>query len=375
MAPVILALQRAEEVVPRVCVTAQHREMLDQVLDLFQIVPDHDLAVMVPDQTPVAVAAAVLSRLERVLVEERPDWVLVQGDTTTAVAAALAGFYLGIPVAHVEAGLRTHDRRRPFPEEMHRRIAGVLADLHFAPTPGARENLLREGVESGRIAVTGNPVIDALRHILGRNDPDAAVLPAAVQRRLVAGARLVLVTAHRRESFGTALEEMCQAVVDLVRRGGDTVEVAFPVHPNPEVRRAVHRRLSGIPHVTLLEALSYERFLRLLQSSYVVLTDSGGVQEEAPALGVPVLVLRDLTERPEGEWVGCTRIVGTTREDIVTAAARLLDNPAARAEMARVALPFGDGFAAERIVAVLRGEPVTPFSPVDVAPSGESVLP
>lgn len=375
MAPVILALQRTAGMVPRVCVTAQHRELLDQVLELFRIVPDHDLGVMAPGQTPAAVAAAVLSRLEGILVKERPEWVLVQGDTTTTVASALASFYLGIRVGHVEAGLRTGDRRRPFPEEMHRRLAGVLADLHFAPTPGARESLLREGVESSRIAVTGNPVIDALRHVLDKDDAVGGVLPDTVQRRLNAGARLVLVTVHRRESFGAPLEEMCQAIADLVRRDDGAVEVAFPVHPNPVVRRAVHRRLAGIPHVTLLEALSYERFLRLLQSCYLVLTDSGGVQEEAPALGVPVLVLRDLTERPEGEWVGCTRVVGTTRKDIVAVAARLLDDPAARAEMARVALPFGDGLAAERIVAMLRGEPIAPFAFTCGTSDGEPVVP
>lgn len=364
MGSVLLELQAADGVTSRVCVTGQHREMLDQVLPLFSVVPDHDLTVMTEQQSPSAVAAAVLGRLEQVLRQEQPDWLLVQGDTTSAAAAALGGFYAGIRVGHVEAGLRTHDRRQPFPEEMNRRLVGALADRHFAPTPRARRDLLAEGVPEDAIVVTGNPVIDALHHVAGRSSAGLDFLPESVQQRLAVGVRLLLVTMHRRESLGKGLEQVCGAIRDLVQRYRDSVQVVFPVHLNPAVGKVVQRQLSGEKGVSLLPPLNYEQFVQLLRASYLVLTDSGGVQEEAPALGVPVLVTRHCTERPEAESAGCALVVGTDRGKVLSAASHLLDDAGARAAMSRVALPFGDGRAAERIVASLLDRPVSPFVPV-----------
>ncbi len=297
MAPVVKALEaRPDWIESRVCVTAQHREMLDQVLELFDMIPDYDLDIMGEDQSLAQVTASVFAGLDPVLTAERPDWVLVQGDTTTVMAAGLLAFYHRIKVGHVEAGLRTHDKHRPFPEEINRRVAGVVADLHFAPTAWARDNLLREGVAPEAVCVTGNPVIDALLMVADRPyDPGTGPLAGLPWER-----RIVLVTAHRRENFGRPLEEICAALIEIARRYPDDVHIVYPVHLNPNVQGPVYRLLGGVPNVTLLPPLDYLPLVHLMKRCTLVLTDSGGIQEEAPGLGKPVLVLREVTERPEG---------------------------------------------------------------------------
>ena len=350
--------------------------MLDQVLHLFAIVPDYDLNVMEDNQTPTQVAAAVLARLDPILDRDRPDWVLVQGDTTTAAAAALAAFYARARLGHVEAGLRTGDKWRPFPEEINRRVAGVIADLHFAPTALARQNLLAEGVPADRIVVTGNPVIDGLHWVVARPfDLGTLNVPTLARSNV----RTILVTAHRRENFGRPLEDICLALRDIALRYRGRVHVVYPVHPNPNVREPVHRLLGGVPNVTLLPPLDYLPLVHLMRRCYLVLTDSGGIQEEAPGLGKPVLVLREVTERPEGVAAGTVRLVGTDRSRIVAEAVRLLDGDAAYQAMARAVNPYGDGHAAPRIAGALLSEPVLPWhappiSPVDLlAEAGPSV--
>ncbi|MBM3676442.1 MAG: UDP-N-acetylglucosamine 2-epimerase (non-hydrolyzing) [Actinobacteria bacterium] len=353
MAPIVRELARfPEEIVSRVCVTAQHRGMLDEVLDLFEIRPDHDLDVMRPGQSPTKVAAAVLHGLEGVLGAERPDWVLVQGDTTTAAFGGLAAFYAGARVAHVEAGLRSHVAREPFPEELNRRVAAVVSDLHFAPTVRSRQNLLHEGIRDETIVVTGNSVVDALA-MARRTARPAFVALAGLPPR----ARIVTVTAHRRESFGVPLLRICAAVRRLVARFPD-VQVVFPVHPNPSVRPVVEAELGTLDRVTLTEPLDYRSMVELLERSTLVLTDSGGLQEEAPSLGKPVLVLRDVTERVEGVEAGTVRLVGTDADAIVEEAALLLASQSAYEAMSRRVNPYGDGLAAKRIVAVLRGRAI-----------------
>ncbi len=350
MAPVIRELARhGGQIVSRVCVTAQHRQMLDQVLSLFAIAPDHDLNVMEAGQSPARVAAAVLTRLAPVLKAEMPDWVLVQGDTTTVLAAAIAAFYARIKVGHVEAGLRTGDRFQPFPEEINRRMASVAADLHFAPTARARENLLREGIPDALIRVTGNPVIDALFLAAERPyDPAGGPLAGIPWQR-----RLILVTAHRRENFGAPLEQICLALRDLAETYRDDVQIVYPVHLNPNVQEPVRRLLGNTPGISLLAPLDYLPLVHLLKKSTLVLTDSGGLQEEAPGLGKPVLVLREVTERPEAVEAGTVRMVGADRARIVAGAKLLLDDPAEYRQMARALNPYGDGHAAERIVQAL----------------------
>jgi UDP-N-acetylglucosamine 2-epimerase (non-hydrolysing) len=349
MAPVVLRLRRTPEIASRVCVTAQHREMLDQVLDLFQIRPDYDLNLMQPDQSLAQTAAAVFSGLDPVLEHDQPDWVLVQGDTTTVAAAALLAYYRGIRVGHVEAGLRTGDKWRPFPEEINRHVAGVVADLHFAPTEWARSNLLREGVPEKQVVVTGNPVIDALQAIIAM-PYDAAEGPLA---DLPPDRQLILVTAHRRESFGRPLENIFHALKRLAERYASQADLLYPVHLNPNVSEPARRILGGLSNVRLVEPLDYRTMAHCLQRAYLVLTDSGGLQEEAPALGTPVLVMREVTERPEALEAGTARLVGTDAETIFAEASRLLDDPQAHAAMARAANPYGDGHAAERIVDAL----------------------
>ncbi len=349
MAPVILRLRETSGVESMVCVTAQHREMLDQVFSLFDILPEIDLNLMRPGQTLAGISAAIFTHLDPVLNEVRPDWVLAQGDTTTVMATALLSYYHRIRFGHVEAGLRTGDKWQPFPEEINRRIAGVVADLHFAPTAWARENLLREDVPDETIRVTGNPVIDALQWVAERPFAwDASPLAA-----LPADKRLVLVTAHRRENFGQPLENICAALKALAARGD--VHLVYPVHLNPRVQEPVYRLLEGVPNITLLPPLDYLPLVHLLKRSVLVLTDSGGLQEEAPGLGVPVLVLREVTERPEGVRAGTVKLVGTDTARIVAEASRLLDDPKAHAAMAQAVNPYGDGRAAERIVAALLG--------------------
>ncbi|MEZ0396433.1 MAG: UDP-N-acetylglucosamine 2-epimerase (non-hydrolyzing) [Anaerolineales bacterium] len=364
MAPVVRALAAAPGVEARVCVTAQHRQMLDQVLRLFEITPDYDLDLMRADQSLAELSAAIFTRLDPVLAEADPDWVLVQGDTTTVAITALLAYYRRIRVGHVEAGLRTGDRWQPFPEEINRRVASVIADLHFAPTEWARQNLLREGVPASAVVVTGNPVIDALKVVASQPAPpevEALLDRLGIEpqggrseegQAVRAGdRRLVLVTAHRRENFGQPLENICLALGDLARRGD--VEIVYPVHLNPHVREPVYRLLEGTPHITLLPPLDYLPLVHLMKRATMVLTDSGGIQEEAPAFGVPVLVLRAVTERPEGVEAGVLKLVGAERAAIVDAASRLLDDPAAHRQMARAVNPFGDGRAAERIVQAL----------------------
>jgi UDP-N-acetylglucosamine 2-epimerase (non-hydrolysing) len=329
--------------------------MLDQVLNLFAVNPRYDLNIMRAQQSPARVASAVLDGLEPIFDRERPDWLLVQGDTTTAMAAALAASYAHIRIGHIEAGLRTHDKSQPFPEEINRRVTGVMADLHFAPTPWARDNLLREGVRPEAIRVTGNPVIDALHLIAAQSVPGDAVAWLN-QLGVDASSRLILVTAHRRENFGRPLEEICLAVRDLAERYGDKTRWLFPVHPNPVVQATVYRVLSNVSGVILTQPLDYLRLVQALKRAYLVLTDSGGLQEEAPGLGVPVLVLRDVTERPEGVQAGTARLVGPHREQIIAEVARLLDDPAEHARMAHAINPYGDGHAAERIVNSLLAE-------------------
>ena len=360
LAPVIRELRRREaagssQIISKVCVTAQHRQMLDQVLELFEIAPDYDLNLMCSDQTPSQVAAAALTKLEPVFREAEPDWVIVQGDTTTSAAAAFAAFLAKINVAHVEAGLRTHDKWSPFPEEVNRRIAGVVADLHFAPTPLARANLLKESVPESQVHVTGNTVIDALLWAAERpfdpaSDPALAPLRATWNDERK---KMILVTAHRRESFGAPFEQICLALRELAIAGNGEWEIVYPVHLNPNVQEPVKRVLKGSAHVHLLPPVEYLTLVHLMKRSYIVLTDSGGIQEEAPSLGKPVLVLREITERPEGVEAGTARVVGTNTARIVSEARRLLTDRAAYDAMARAVNPYGDGKAAARIVDLL----------------------
>jgi len=350
MAPVIKELERYPgHINSRVCVTAQHRHMLDQVLDLFKIAPEYDLDVMQDAQSPTMVAAMVLSKLEPILLREQPDWVLLQGDTTTVMAASIASFYARVKVGHVEAGLRTYDRMQPFPEELNRQIAGVVADLHFVPTEKARDNLLRTNVPSRAIVLTGNPVIDALDTVkrLPYNPAPGPLADIPWEKRII------LVTAHRRENFGKPLESICEALRTVALHYRNTVHVVYAVHLNPHVWEAAHRLLGKVPGVTLVGPLEYLPLVHLLKRSYLVLTDSGGLQEEAPSLGKPVLILRNTTERLEGVEAGTAILVGSVCQRIVDATARLLDDARAYEHMARAVNPFGDGQAAKRIVGAL----------------------
>ncbi len=360
MAPVIRELDNANDrIVSRVCVTAQHREMLDQVLSDFSIRPDHDLDIMRQGQSPSQVAAAVLAKLEPVLAEEKPDWVFVQGDTTTTMAASIAAFHGRIKVGHIEAGLRTHDKTRPFPEEANRLIAGVLADLHFAPTRGARQNLLNAKVAPDAVVVTGNTVIDALRIM----DQYPADMLARLNLDIPWQKRILLVTTHRRESLGEPLESICMALRSIAGRFHDSVHIVIPVHRNRHVRDTVHRLLVGVQGITLIEPLDYLPFVQLLKRSFLVLTDSGGLQEEAPWLGKPVLVLRDVTERSEAVETGVVKMVGTGYDRVLEEATTLLTDDKAYRGMARRVSPYGDGFAARRIVnAVLQDRQQAPVN-------------
>jgi len=335
-----------------VCVTGQHREMLRPVLELFDIAPDHDLDLMTPGQTLARLTAAALEGTTSVIEKSNPSWVIVQGDTTTALAAALAAFYRGIPVAHVEAGLRTNDKRQPFPEEANRRMVDDLADRHFPPTERARTNLIREGHSGATLRVTGNTGIDALRYAISLDYEIARGPLAAIPR----DRRIVLVTAHRRESFGDGIVAICRALERLVGETDD-IQVVYPVHLNPNVQDPVRARLSDNERITLLPPLDYMSLIQLMRASTLILTDSGGIQEEAPSLGRPVLVLREVTERPEAVEAGCARLIGTNESRIVREARRLLEDDAAYQRMAHVANPFGDGHASERIVDALRFAP------------------
>jgi len=350
MAPVIAALRRRpDRFEVTVCATGQHREMLDQVQELFGLVPDLDLRLMRPDQSLNGLAAAALAALEEVLAERRPDWLLVQGDTTTAMSAALAAFHRGVRVGHVEAGLRTGDLQRPFPEEANRRVVDLLAAALFAPTGRSGRALLDEGTAPERVHVVGNTVIDALGSL---------ALPAPPE----GGRTEVLVTAHRRESFGAPIRGVFAALKRLAEAFPEVAWI-YPVHPNPNVRGPAFEILQGLPNVELCEPLDYQSLIVRLAACRLVLTDSGGIQEEAPAFGKPVLVLRETTERPEGAEAGVARLVGTNPERIFDETARLLRSGEAWQRMARAVNPYGDGHAAERIAAILAGEPWTPFQP------------
>ena len=360
MAPVIRELAKyPDRIANKVCVTAQQRQMLDQVLELFNLHPDYDLDIMQESQTPSQVAASVLTRLEPVLQRENPDWVLVQGDTTTAMAASVSAYYARVKVGHVEAGLRTHDKWQPFPEEINRRIASVVADLHFAPTERARQNLLREGVPSEKILVTGNPVIDALQWVA-----EQPFEHGNLELRLQP-ARLILVTAHRRENFGRPLENICNALRKIAERYGNQVQIVYPVHLNPNVQEPVNRLLRGIENITLLPPLDYLPMVWLMKQAYLVLTDSGGIQEEAPGLGKPVLVLREVTERPEAVDAGTVKLVGTACASILNATIRLMEDPGEYQKMATAINPYGDGRAADRIVRALLGDGMPVFHSPD----------
>ncbi|MCF8150197.1 MAG: UDP-N-acetylglucosamine 2-epimerase (non-hydrolyzing) [Sulfuritalea sp.] len=360
MAPLYHALKRySSEFETLVCVTAQHRQMLDQVLRVFDIAPDIDLNLMKQGQDLFDVTASVLLGMRDVLKEHKPDALLVHGDTTTTLAAAMAGFYLGVPVGHVEAGLRTHDVYAPFPEEFNRQVATKVTRWHFAPTDFSRKNLLDEGVNETSVTVTGNTVIDALLWVLDRIDSDperrakiAAFLSASLPFDW-AEQRFVLITGHRRENFGDGFLQICHALKDLACRYPE-VQFVYPVHLNPNVQGPVNAILAGLGNVHLIAPLDYEPFVYLLKHCYIVLTDSGGIQEEAPSLGKPVLVMRDVTERPEAVSAGTVRLVGANRDKIVAQIAELLDSHASYALMARAHNPYGDGKAAERIIAVLR---------------------
>ncbi|KAB0672324.1 UDP-N-acetylglucosamine 2-epimerase (non-hydrolyzing) [Oryzomonas sagensis] len=370
MAPVVKELEKhADRFVSRVCVTAQHRQMLDQVLHLFGIVPDYDLDIMKPGQNLFDITCNVLLGLRGVLEEERPDIVLVHGDTTTTMAASLAAYYLRIPVGHVEAGLRTHNKYAPFPEEINRHVAGVIADLHFAPTPWARDNLLREGVAPATIHVTGNTVIDALLAVVGkvRQPEHEAGIMERLRRCLPENSpvvtsrtsRVILVTGHRRENFGEGFENICRALAEIGETYSD-VEIVYPAHQNPNVQEPV-RHLLGSKHgnIHLIEPQDYLPFVWLMNRSHLIITDSGGVQEEAPSLGKPVLVMRETTERPEALEAGTVRLVGTDHKRIVAEAGRLLTDGEAYRAMSQAHNPYGDGKAAGRIVSALADAIVT----------------
>jgi UDP-N-acetylglucosamine 2-epimerase (non-hydrolysing) len=357
MAPIVRQLNDTPGIESRVCVTAQHRQMLDQVLELFHIQPNYDLDLMRENQSMAQISAGIFMHLDPILGEFKPDWVLAVGDTTTVVTTSLLAFYRQIKFGHVEAGLRTHNKWHPFPEEINRRLATTTADLHFAPTQRSRQNLLNESVPDEAIIVTGNPVIDALTYVSKQEAPSA--ISELLERLAIAGSetmrpvtkRLILVTAHRRENFREPIERICDAIRQLASRGD--VEIVYPVHLNPNVQEPVNRILKSIPHVTLLPPLDYLPMVHLMKCASLILTDSGGIQEEAPAFGIPVLVMRETTERPEGLEAGALKLVGTDTDRIVQEATRLLDDRSAHAEMAKAANPYGDGHAAERIVEAL----------------------
>jgi UDP-N-acetylglucosamine 2-epimerase (non-hydrolysing) len=354
MAPVVRALAADGSLDVKVCVTAQHRQMLDQVLDIFEIKPDFDLNLMAPGQDLSDITSKVVLGMRDVFRDWLPDMILVHGDTTTTLAASLAAYYAKVQVGHVEAGLRTNHKYSPWPEEMNRRQVGVLADLHFAPTEKARLNLLREGVADSSIHVTGNTVIDALLNVVNRMREDES-LRARLARRfdfLDPSKRMVLVTGHRRENFGTGFEQICLGLRKIASRGD--VQIVYPVHLNPNVQEPVRRILSGVHDVHLIEPQDYLPFVYLMDRSALLITDSGGVQEEAPSLGKPVLVMRDTTERPEAVDAGTVKLVGTDSQVIADEANRLLEDKAAYEAMSRAHNPFGDGRAASRIVDILK---------------------
>jgi len=357
MAPLVSALAVDPRFDARLCVTAQHREMLDQVLDLFDLRPEHDLDIMSPGQSLHQITSRILTGMAEVLEAERPDMVLVHGDTATTMASSLAAYYAQVPVGHVEAGLRTGNLYSPWPEEGNRRLAGALAACHFAPTEGARDNLLAENVDPGRILVTGNTVIDALLGVRDRiaADPALKARLAAQFPFLEPGRPMILVTGHRRESFGGGFERICQALARIAKTHPQA-QIVYPVHLNPNVREPVNRLLRDLPNVHLIEPLDYLPFVHLMGAAHLIVTDSGGIQEEAPSLGKPVLVMRETTERPEAVAAGTVRLVGTDVDRITDEVGRLMDDPAAYEAMSRAHNPYGDGRACARILEFLAQE-------------------
>ncbi|WP_371372256.1 non-hydrolyzing UDP-N-acetylglucosamine 2-epimerase [Sporomusa aerivorans] len=347
MAPVVLELAKYPQyITPVVAVTAQHREMLDQVLNLFKITPDYDLDIMCQGQTLFDISCRAMQGLNQVLADEKPDIVLVHGDTTTTFAGALAAYYHQIPVGHVEAGLRTGDKYSPFPEEMNRKLTGALTDMHFAPTATAKDNLRRENISAETIVVTGNTVIDALKATV---DPSYRFTDPLLKNVDFTNRKVVLVTTHRRENLGEPMRHVYQALKNIVSEFSD-VEIVFPVHKNPLVRQVVNEELGGLERVHLIDPLDYQPFANLIARSYLVLTDSGGIQEEAPAIGKPVLVLRDTTERPEAVAAGTVKLIGTDRERVYSETKELLLRESEYQRMANAVNPYGDGMAASRIV-------------------------
>ncbi len=350
LAPVIHQLEKDPRFKSIVVVTAQHREMLDQVLDLFKIKPNRDLDLMRDNQDLASLTASIFTHLDPVLKEYKPDWLLVQGDTTTAMAAALAAYYRRIKIGHVEAGLRTGDKWQPFPEEINRRVASVTADFHFAPTEWARNNLLREGIADDLINVTGNTIIDALTQITAFPKPKE-IEDILEKKGILSGEKqLIVITAHRRENFGTPIKNICAALQSLADRYRERIEIIYPVHLNPNINKPVREILKNISNITLLPPLEYLSLIHLLKHAYLILTDSGGIQEEATGLGIPCLVLREVTERPEGVDAGVLKLVGIDTDTILDEAAHLLDDQSAYQAMAHTANPYGDGNAAIKIV-------------------------
>ena len=356
LCPLILALKDHPDFQPHVCVTAQHREMLDQVLEVFGVIPDIDLDLMQSNQSLASLTSRAISAIDEYLVRHKPDLVLVQGDTTTAFCAALASFYHRIPVGHVEAGLRTWNKFSPFPEEINRVLASHIADYHFAPTRLSKENLLREGISKDKIFITGNTVIDALFFAIEKakkHPPDIPGLPEHLQNNPTNHDKLVLITGHRRENFGEGFRSICNAIVTLANKFPE-VEFVYPVHLNPNVQKPVFHILSGFENIHLIEPLSYLPFVELMERSMLILTDSGGVQEEAPSLGKPVLVMRDTTERPEAVDAGTAKLVGTDSRMIIDNVSTLLTDEKAYNAMAKAVNPYGDGKACERIVQAIK---------------------
>ena len=352
LAPVVQKLKKSKHFRTTLVVTAQHREMLDQVLKLFRVEPDHDLNIMQPNQTPVQVASAAMERLDKVIRDGCFDWVLVQGDTTTAMAAALTAFYNRVKVGHVEAGLRTWDKWQPFPEEINRKVIGAISDIHFAPTGRARENLLAENVPDENIFVTGNTVIDALLWV-ANSKPSENTEALLESLDIDENQRLILVTAHRRENHGEPLRNICSALKEIALCRPNEVRIVYPVHLNPNVQEPVREVLSDVGNIHLTDPLDYEPFVYLMSKSHIILTDSGGIQEEAPSLGKPVLVMRDVTERPEAVEAGTAKLVGTDVKKIVRETQRLLTDQEYYLEMSRAHNPYGDGKASDRIVEIL----------------------
>ncbi|MCJ7694736.1 MAG: UDP-N-acetylglucosamine 2-epimerase (non-hydrolyzing) [Anaerolineaceae bacterium] len=353
MAPVIMELGQHSEIDSKVCVTAQHRQMLDLVLEAFDIHPDVDLNLMMPNQSLAQISAAIFTHLDPILTEVKPDWILIQGDTATVAVASMVGYYHQVKVGHIEAGLRSFDKWAPFPEEINRRIAGVISDLHFAPTEGNRQNLLREGIPDAIIKVTGNPAIDALKMITSKPMPEKVKALLSEYDIGEGNKRLVLITAHRRENFGKPINDICNALKQLANRYINDTVFIYPVHLNPNIQTPVHQALSGLANLHLIPPLDYLPMAHLMKQATLILTDSGGLQEEAPALGIPTLVLRETTERPEGVEAGTLKLVGSKPDLIFLETSKLLDDPAAYAAMANAVNPYGDGTAAKQIVQAL----------------------